>query len=173
MPSLSEFIFGSKDKLKRKSALNPQQERGLAQYFDQPIEQSPLYGAGSDFLQRLLSGDPEMMSQFEQPYLNQFHQQTVPALAERFAGLGALSSSAFSNSLAQAGSGLSAQLAALRGQMQQQGLGQALGYAQQPYQNLLGGLGVNPYQSYVQQGQQGLLGPLLIGGARAYMGGGF
>ena len=49
---------------------------------------------------------------------SQFNQQTVPSLAERFAGMGhnALSSGAFASQLGQAGAGLQENLAALQSQ---------------------------------------------------------
>lgn len=101
------------------------------------IQDSPLYQSGSNYLQQLLSGSPEATSQFEAPYMRQFNEQTIPALAERFSSLGsgAQRSSAFQQALGQAGAGLSENLASLRGGMQMQGLGQALGYAQQPISN--------------------------------------
>lgn len=104
------------------------------------IQQSPLFQQGSSFLQNLLSGSPEATAAFEAPYLRQFNEQTVPALAERFSGMGAgaQSSSAFSQALGAAGAGLSENLASLRGQLQLGSLGQALGFAQQPISNLQG-----------------------------------
>ena len=113
------------------------------------IQQSPLFQQGSSYLQNLLSGSPQSTAAFEAPYMRQFNEQTIPALAERFSGLGsgAQSSSAFNQALGAAGAGLSENLASLRAQLQMSGLGQALGYAQQPISNLQGfsqlGLGTN------------------------------
>lgn len=62
---------------------------------------------------------------FSQPYMDQFNQQTVPGLAERFAGMGAqgggLSSSGFGQSLSAASGNLQNQLAALKSQLAGQG----------------------------------------------------
>ena len=104
------------------------------------IQQSPLFQQGSSFLQNLLSGSSEASAAFQAPAMRQFHEQIVPALAERFSGLGAgaQSSSAFSQALGSAGAGLSENLAALRGQLGLQGAGMGLGYAQQPISNLQG-----------------------------------
>lgn len=107
------------------------------------IQQSPLFQQGSSFLQSLLSGSPEATAAFEAPFMRQFHEQTIPQLAERFAGLGAQSSSAFNQALGAAGSGLQEQLAALRGNLGLQAADQGLGYAQQPISNL---------QSFLQTG---------------------
>ncbi len=58
----------------------------------------------------------------------QFNQQTIPSLAERFTGLNAQGSSAFTQALGQAGAGLDEGLAALESQygLQQQGMNQNL-----------------------------------------------
>jgi hypothetical protein len=120
------------------------------------IMESPLFQQGQGYLQNLLQGGPQATSAFEAPYLREFQQRTIPALAERFAGLGsgALSSSAFQQALGSAGAGLQEQLAALRSGLQMQALPQALGFAQQPIANRLGftqlGLGTQA-QGYVPQ----------------------
>lgn len=162
-----EFLFGNKDKMKKQSLFTPQQSQALEQFYQNPIEQSPLYGQGSDFLRRLLSSDPELMKQFEQPYLNNFNEVIVPGIAERFAGMGtgggASSSSGLQNSLAQAGRGLQSDLAAMRGQMQLQGVNQGLQYAQQPYSNILASLQQRAFENTYQPGNQGLLGGALQG----------
>ena len=162
MASLNEFFFGRGDKNKRLSTKTKQQNEALKRYFEQSIEKSPLYGAGSQFLQSLLSNEPGAFDAFEAPYIQQFNQQTAPGIAERFAGMGtgagASSSSALNNSLAQAGAGLQNQLASLRGNLQMQGLGQALQYAQQPYSNILQGVGLNTFENSYQPGNLGLVG---------------
>lgn len=68
---------------------------------------------------------------------SQFQQQTVPGLAERFTSMGknALSSTAFTSQLGQAGAGLEEALASLMAQygQNQQSLGQSLlGMGQKP-----------------------------------------
>lgn len=144
--SLLDWLIGSKGK--NQSTLSPgqkQYEHDL--YGGGGVESSPLYGSGSDFLMQLLSNDPEAFAKFEQPFKNQFEQETVPMLANRFAGMGtgagAMNSSGFQQTLAQEGGNLSSQLAALRGGLQMQGLGQALNYAQQPHANKIAGLGID------------------------------
>ena len=125
--------------------------QALQQFLTQGIQSNPLYGAGSSYLQNLLSNNPQQQQAFEQPYLERFQQQIAPQIAERYAGAGtgsgALNSSSFQNSLAQAGRGLSTDLASLRGGMQMQGLGQALGYAQQPFANQLGGINTRTFEN--------------------------
>lgn len=104
------------------------------------ISQNSLFQSGSNYLQGLLSGSPDAIKSFEAPEMRRFYEQTVPALAERFSGMGAgaQKSSAFQQALGQSGAALSEGLASLRGQLQMGAAGQALGYAQQPISNLQG-----------------------------------
>lgn len=96
------------------------------------IQESPLYQSGQSYLQSILSGSPQASQDFEQPALRQFRQQIIPQIAERFGGLGALSSSGFQQALAGASTDLSERLARIRGEMQQGAAGLGLQYAQAP-----------------------------------------
>lgn len=93
------------------STFNPQQ----SQLFGQTAQ-----GLGGiqpqimQWLQSLFSNEQGAGDAFAAPYKRQFEEQTVPGLANRFAGLGALSSSGFQQALGQAGAGLSENLAGLR-----------------------------------------------------------
>ncbi len=110
------------------------------------VEDNPQYGQGMEWLNSLFS-DPEFFNNFEAPLQRQFQEQTVPDLANRFASQGSggsLGSTGFRNQLAREGSNLHTNIAALRGQMQQQGVNQAFQGAQQPFSN------------YMQQQQQAL-----------------
>lgn len=101
------------------------------------ITQNPQFQQGQDWLSNLFN-DPEFFNSFEAPLQRQFQEETVPGLANRFAGMGsggALGSTGFRNQLAREGSNLSTNIGALRGGMQQQGVNQSLGYAQQPFSN--------------------------------------
>lgn len=73
---------------------------------------TPGYGA----LAQLYQGNKYGFEPIAAQARNQFATQTVPTIAERFAGLGALSSSGFNRQLAQAGTDLERDLAALRAQ---------------------------------------------------------
>ncbi len=94
--------------------------------------------AFSQILQQALSGLQNPQAGFEpiaQQARTQFEQQTVPGLAERFTGLDGQRSSAFAQTLGQAGAGLEQGLAAQGAQFgqQQQGLlQQLLGQGLQP-----------------------------------------
>lgn len=160
------------DKISQLPTINPQQQQAFSQYWQNPIQNNPLYGSGQDYLMNLLGGGPGAFSAFEAPYMQNFQQNIVPGIAERFAGLGtgsgAGSSSGLYNSLGQAGRNLQTDLAGLRSGLQMQALPQALGYAQQPYSNTLAGLGVQPFGYTHEPGQGGLFGNILAG-----LGGGF
>ena len=110
-------------------------------------------GSGMEWLQQILSGDPEAMAKFEAPMMRQFEQQTVPGIAERFAGAGsggAMSSSAMNQSMGQAGRELQENLAAMRGGLQQNALTQLQG---------LLGIGFQPtFENLYTPGTQGFLG---------------
>lgn len=85
------------------------------------------YGQALGGLQGFMDPSSEEMSRFADPYMRQFNQETVPGLAERFAGGGAmgggLSSSGFGQALSSAGSGLQSQLASMKTGLQRQAIG--------------------------------------------------
>lgn len=128
------------------------------------ITQNQNYGTGQDWLQSMFS-DPEFFNNFEAPIRRDYEENTIPDLANRFAGMGsggALGSTAFRNQLGREGSNLSTNLAAMRGGMQQQAIPQLMGYAQQPTSNFMGLLNsvMNPTQNTYQGPTQGLFGGL-------------
>lgn len=142
--------------------------QGPASYY-----QSPLYQQGSQYLQGLLSQDPEAFKNFEAPYQRQFQQQ-IGGIAERFGGLGATSSSGFQQALGSASTDLSERLAALRSQIQMQALPQALQYAGAPLEHGMNLLNMQTQQLVQKQApwwQSALTG--LVGGAASGLGGGF
>lgn len=162
MPGFFEQLFGSKPQNRRLPTMLPEQQSALQGFFSNNIDQSPLYGAGAGYLQGLLNNSPESRADFEAPYLNQFRQQILPGIAERFAGLGtgsgALNSSAFNQMAIQAGSSLQNSLAQLRQQIMMQALPQAMSYAQQPYSNLFAALNARPFENVHTPGTPGLFG---------------
>lgn len=160
---LAGLFSGSQDQFKKVNRFTKEQQSGLQQYFKNPISSNPLYQQGNSYLQNLLSGNPQATQAFEAPHMRQFYEQTVPQLTELFGGgtgAGGQKSSAFQNALGQAGVGLQERLASLRGQMQMQALPQALGYAQQPYSNLLQGLQPSQFENTFMPGQAGFGGSL-------------
>jgi hypothetical protein len=136
---------GGKD-AQTKSTYNKAQKGGINDIMNaikgmggpQDITQNPNYQGGMNWLTGLFS-DPQFFEQFEAPLQRQFQEQTIPDLANRFASMGTHGSfgSGFQNAAAREGSRLHESLGALRGGLQQQGVNQSLGYAQQPFQNIM------------------------------------
>ncbi len=150
MGLLDKLFGGKKESFKQIPTMSTGQQQLLNQLLGGlggPLSE----GLGG--LSQLLGGDTEA---FEAPLMRQYSEQTIPMLAERFSGAGAQGSSAFTQALSQSGAGLSEQLGALRGGLQQQGLGQL--------SQLLGmGMGAKPFETAYQPGQQGFLGGLMPG----------
>lgn len=159
----SGFFSGSPASLLQASRLNPQQQSTLGQL---------LPGVGQQVGNNNLSFAP-----IAQRAREQFHTQTIPSLAARFAGLGSggsLRGSSFQGAIGGAASDLESQLAsgeAQYGLQRQQLLQQLLGLLMQPNQE-------NIYQPQSAGFLEGIAGPLanfagkaaLLGGAY-YMGG--
>jgi len=114
-----------------------------------------ILGAGS----QALGEQPYSFAPIEKQARERFEQQTVPGLAERFAGLGALGSSSFGRSMGEAGRGFERDLAAEQSKFALQRM--------DPLSRLLG-LGLtDPYVSNLQAGGQGMLPGLMAGLAKA------
>lgn len=81
------------------------------------------YNSSIDILSQMLNPQSEIYRNFEAPYRREFEEQTIPNLAERFAGFGAqggaLSSSGFGQALGAAGAGLQEKLAYLKENLRQ------------------------------------------------------
>ncbi len=158
---------------------NQQQAGQLQQQGQQGLTES------NQYYQDLLKPGNKAFEQFSQPYLNQFQEQTIPGLEERYAGSGALSSSGFGQAIGGAKAGLQSQLASLFASLQQQGaqgltsnasqqFGQQNQLANQNYnqqalknqqQSSLSQLGLNysPFQYYEKPGKQGQAGNIISG----------
>lgn len=111
---IGNFLFGTPGRTM--STISPEQEE-----FQKSL--LPL------LMQLLQGGSPAGFQGIEENARRGFATQTVPTLAERFAGLGGLGSSGYKNTLKEAGTQLESNLAALRGQYAQNQLGQLLGPA--------------------------------------------
>lgn len=144
MSALGPIIQGLMgDKGGAGSTFNDQQQNfmknGLNQLNPQQgdITNNQTFQGGNQWLQDLFS-DPQFFKSFEAPLMRQFEEETIPGLANRFAGMGsggATGSTAFRNQLGREASTLHEKIASLRGGMQQQGVNQSLQYAQQPASN--------------------------------------
>jgi hypothetical protein len=171
--SLRSFFFGRKPKQQQISNFSPEQSGLLQRLLGQinpesfQLQQNPLYQQGQSYLQNLLSGSPEAFKAFEDPFKQQYQEEIVPQLAERFTGLNGQNSSAFRQALGESGKDLTTRLAALRGELQQGASGQALGYSQAPGNMALNqaqvGLGAQPFSYLNSSGSSGFLSQLLGG----------
>lgn len=156
-----DFLFGKEEKTEQLPRFTPQQEQAMGSLLGGAQQQLPQI---FEYLQSILSQNPEAMKQFEAPAMRQFEEQIIPTIAERFSGLDAQKSSAFGQQLGQAGAGLSENLAAQRAGMSQQAISQL--------QSLLGG-GLQPqFETMFRPQTQGLLGQLLggLGGGLGQLG---
>jgi len=121
----------------------------------QGIGTNPQYGQANDWLMSMFN-DPEFFNAFEAPMQRQFQEQTIPDLINRFASQGSTggqSSSAFRNQLAREGSNLHTNIAAMRGQMQQNAIPQLFQSSQMPmneYSNILNSILGHPTQNVYQ-----------------------
>lgn len=150
-----EFFTGSPEKHKRVSTLLPEQQ-GLFEQLQDALQgqgAGGAFGEGADYLYSILNDNPELMDQFFAPETQRYQQETIPGLAEQFAGMGSggLSSSGFRNASVRAGADLSERLAALRAGLKQQASQSLFGLGQQ-------GLGNFSQDVVSRQGSPGFLG---------------
>ena len=167
--SFGSFMFGNKDKFKQVPTQTNEQQQFLSQLFGQlsgggGVGQN--YGASQDYLRQMMSGSPESYERFAAPHKTQFEQQTIPMLAERFAGMGGgmgggvMGSSGFGQAMGGAGAQFQSNLAGLYAQLQQQAAQQAMGQ----YGNMSQlGLGTRGFENAYQPGSTGALGGLFSG----------
>lgn len=153
-----DFLFGS-NKMQKMPTMTKDQQGLLNQMMQMLGPQGQLgqgYQQGLGLQQQYMDPSSEAMQQFSQPYMNEFNQQTIPGLAERFAGMGAmgggLSSSGFGQSLSSAGGNLQAQLAQLKA-----GLGQQAAQSLMGQYGQMSGMGLNAQPFGYQKPQQGLV----------------
>lgn len=144
----NDFLFGKSPKLKQMPNYSPRQQS----FLDMLLQGSQQGTQGSmDWLKGLF-GD-EGFEDYERPAMEQFNQQIIPGIMEKFAGAGAKSSSGLNQALAQAGRGLSGDLAAQRGNMRFSGIN-----ALQNYGNQALGRQSTPYMT---QGSEGNIGNII------------
>ena len=159
MGSFNDWLFGSEDKLKKVPNKTKEQDQLNNNILQQAMGMSGS-GGGYDLAQQYYNNflgpnQQDAFNQFSAPYMQQFMEQILPQIAERFAGGGALSSSGFGQAIGGAGAGLQAQLAQLFSDLQQKAAGQQYNQYNQLSQT---GLNYDPYNYVKQQGSQGFLG---------------
>lgn len=116
-PNFLNFLFGKGERTQQFSRLTPQQQSLQQQQLQGVSQQMPQMW---QYLQQILSGDPELMDQFQAPSERAFREKTIPTIMERFSGMGAQESSGFQQAMAGAGErlqeGQAAQRAGLKGE---------------------------------------------------------
>ena len=175
---LFDFLFGSGDKIEKLDNMNPQQNQLLSHILSSlgmmgQGGQGGNYGMAQQRLGEQLGGGQEDYDRFAEPYMRAFNEQTLPDIAERYAGIGgvgALSSSGFAQSLGAAGGQLQSNLAQQYGNRQQNAIQSAFGQ----YNSLAGaGLGAQPFNYQQKQGSAGFIPQALGSALAAYTGKGF
>lgn len=120
-----DFLTGTPEKHERVSTLRKEQEPLYKQLTQAGMAQGAggSFGTAADYYRNLLSDNSADLQSFAAPELRRFNEQTIPGLAEQFAGMGSggLSGSGFRNAAVNAGTDLSERLGAIRAQLRQQG----------------------------------------------------
>lgn len=120
---------GKKPKIQQMQNYNPQQQA----YLNDLLQKAQ---AGNQeaykYLMSILSDDEEAYADFERPAMEQFQEQTIPSILERLNAGGGMNknSGAVTQQLAQAGRGLSGDLAAQRAKLKQSALEQLNRYGE-------------------------------------------
>jgi hypothetical protein len=174
MPKLNEWLFGGGDKFKKMDTMSPEKSQMFQQFMQMLSGMMGQGGGGQQsqqYFQDLMNPESDLYKNFEKPYLQEFEQQTIPGIAERFGGMGAmggaLSSSGFGQALSSAGSNLQTNLAGMKSGMQQDAAKQL----QSMFQNMMGlGLGTPEFAYGQKQGHGGSFVPLMSAFFKAFGG---
>ncbi len=158
-----EALFGRPERNYQQSLLGPEQQQNYQQLLS--AGRGPgaggAFGDVSDYYRNNLSNNSADFDAFAAPEMRRFREQTVPDLAEQFAGMGSggLSSSGFRNAAVNAGSDLSERLGAIRAQIRQQSAQGLQG---------IGQLGLGNYNENIHRPETfGLLGNVAEGVGKA------
>lgn len=162
------FLFGNEANNEKLSNFTPEQE----QLFSQFIQQLMGGGAGGQGsiqnvlkqLQGLSDPNSKEYQDFEAPYLQEFNEETLPGITERFAGGGALSSSGFGQALGGAASKYKSNLQGQKFNMMQNALQQLLGQSQFA-------LGAQPFTYQQNPASPGFLSQAAGSGIKGFFGG--
>ena len=171
-PLMQKMMGGGQDRMNKVPTMDKNQQQ-LFKKINDMISGGNLgqgYEGAIDQQRQLMDPNSAAVQQFTDPMMQQFEQQTVPGLAERFAGGGAmgggLSSSGFGQALSSAGSNLQSNLAQLKGQLGQQAAGNLMGQFGNLSQQ---SLGAQPF-AYQQQSPD-LFSSMMQGWAQGGFGG--
>lgn len=131
-------FFGKPERIDYVSNLTPGQQ-GISNQLIQAMQSQGAggaYGTVADYYRDLLSNDPQALDQMVAPEMRRFNEQTIPDLAEQYAGMGSggLSSSGFQNASVNAGTDLAERIAAIRAGLREQGAAGLAGLGSQSMQ---------------------------------------
>lgn len=119
------FFTGTKGKFQTVPTLNPRQQRTLGSLLGslEAPGGAGAYGQVADYYRDLLGPNSATANEMFAPEVRRFNEETIPGLAEQFAGMGAgnIHSSSFRNAGIRAGTDLAERLAAMRAQLRLQG----------------------------------------------------
>lgn len=149
------FGGGKKSKTKKLPTLSPEQQRYQNFTFQQAMQPNQGFNMAQQRLQDLLNPNSQAYQDLSQPYLDEFDQEFVPQMAERFAGAGALSSSAFAQSLGAGKSKLATTLAALRQNIQNQASQGIFDLYNSQQNRASQQMGISPYDYQTKQATTG------------------
>lgn len=150
----SQMFGGGDEKLQKVSNFDKNQKNFWNQYMNTLSGQGMQGGQmAMNRLQDFLNPESDIFKNFEAPFMQQFEQETIPKLAEQFAGMGggALSSSGFGQALGGAGANLHTNLAYLKSNLMKDAISSMLNQF-----NTMSSTGLNtrPFQ-YIKNDQGG------------------
>lgn len=176
MAGLTDQAFGTDPELQKlATGTKAQMKFGgktLFSLLEQMLQPGGGYSQAQQYHQGILGGGPGdqgAYKNFSDPYMQQFREQVIPGIEERYAGAGALSSSGFGQALGGASAGLQSQLAQLWSGLQQNSANQQYGQFNQMAST---GLGYSPFQYHETPGTQGMALPFITSLINAIAGGG-
>lgn len=150
------LFSGNPDAEKKFQNLTPEQQQFLSTFIGDLQQSRGGYNKALNQTEQFLDPNSQAYRDFEDPYIREFEQQTVPGLAEKFAGYGAesgaLSSSGFGQALGSAGANLKSTLANLKAQMMRTAAQDLFG---QYNQQSATALGTNSFTNAYQPGTKG------------------
>lgn len=161
MGGVSDWLFGTPDKIKQVTTDTKGQTQ-LHEAMLNQLQQSSAQGGGysnaNNYYNSFLQPGNQGLNQFSDPYIQQFNEQIMPMIAEKYGGMGALSSSGFGQALGGAASGLQSNLAQLFSQLQGQAAQQQYGQYNQMGQTALGH---KAFENVKQEGSGGMFAPMM------------
>lgn len=152
---VKDFFLGKPGYTEQLSTLDPRQ-RGLSDQLQNALSApgaGGTYGDVADYYRGLLSNQGGDFDAYANPELRRFNEDTIPGLAEQFAGMGSggLSSSGFRNAATSAGTDLGERLGAIRAQLRQQAAQGLTGLGSQGFAPTQENVQYNPTQGFISQ----------------------